>query len=358
MKKRILQVVLSLVVLSIVLAAVLLGTPIGRKANAGSLPAEATAAKDEIIPAKRKQKDGVANIDTQVLNNITLVKTFTKARSNPNLEAAYRHLTKSGFQPDFSQAKGAVFTLAGYAPKADAREDANQKAEKIMREGGTLGSFIRVPFSNSATREEGSILYRTTADETFVGVELWKKNKPNKIRVSDVVNKRLLPPATVTVNPDTTASVEWADGTRTLLGPHSHDQEEKDGSIRTADAEGCEEYCSLITNYVCHQVCNWIWTTVCNSVCHSICPIPFICDWVCGWVCNAVQSWVCDTLCDPVTEWVCVRICPPPPPPPEDPLCLDECGTLDCACGVLSVCGHELCSACGGGSRALKHSDH
>jgi hypothetical protein len=324
-----------------------------RNATAGSPAVGAKRQVDEPELAKKRKKDGVANIDAQVLNNVSLVKAFTKARANVNLEAAYRFMTKNGFQADFSQAKGAQFSLSGYSPNEEASEEANQKAEKIIREGGILGTFMRVPFSNSATSEEGSILYRTTTDETFVGIERWKKNKPNKIRVSDVVNKRVLAPAVVTVNPDTTATVEWSDGTRTLLAQHSHDQEETGSSIKAA-AE-CEEYCSLITDYVCHQVCNWIWTTVCNSVCHSICPIPFVCDWVCGWVCNAVQAWVCDSLCEPITRWVCVTICPPPPPPPEDPLCLDECGTLDCACGVLTTCGHDQCSACGGGGVSLKH---
>jgi hypothetical protein len=158
-------------------------------------------------------------------------------------------------------------------------------------------------------------------------------------------------PAIVTVNEDTTASVEWADGSKTLLAPHSHDQEETGSSIKAA--ADCEEYCSLVTDYVCHQVCNWVWTTVCNYVCRRFCPIPILCDWICGWVCDAVQAWVCDSLCEPITRWVCVRICPPPP---EDPLCQDECGTLDCACGVATVCAHEQCSACGGGGGVtLKH---
>jgi hypothetical protein len=121
-----------------------------------------------------------------------------------------------------------------------------------------------------------SILYRTTVEGTLVGIERWKKNKPNKIKVSEVVNKRLLTPAIVTVNEDTTASVEWADGSKTLLAPHSHDQEETASSIRAA--ADCEEYCSLVTDYVCHQVCNWVWTTVCNYVCRRFCPIPILCD--------------------------------------------------------------------------------
>jgi hypothetical protein len=152
MKKRISQVIVSLVVLSIVLSAVLFGTPIRLKATAEYSPVEAKGLTAEPTGATQEQKDSVANIDTQVLSNTELVKAFTKARSNVNLEAAYKHMTKSGFQPDFSQAKGAVFSLTGYHPNEDASEEANRRAEKIMREGGTLGSFMRVPFSNTATK--------------------------------------------------------------------------------------------------------------------------------------------------------------------------------------------------------------
>ena len=302
-------------VFAIVLAAMLLGMPILRGANTAAAPANTIAGKTHSIRGPESEADGSVSMTTMLLRGAKLAKAIKKSRANADVGAAWNYLTKRGFSPDVLHAQGAEFTLTDYVLGANASEEAHQKADRIMDEGGRLGNFIRIPFYNILTNEGASVLYRTTLDNAFVGVEEWKQNKRNKVRVSDVVNKRLQDPALVTVNEDTTASVKWADGSTTQLGPHSHEAQQSASSIAPQGIvpQGCTEVCGLATKWVCNQVCGWIWNTVCNTVCDWLCPI---CGPLCSYVCKAVQSWVCNQVCEPVTEWVCNTICDPGDGPP------------------------------------------
>ena len=143
---------------------------------------------------------------TTVLRGGRLTKAIKKARTNTDVDSAWNYLTKRGFTPDVLNAKGAEFKLTDYVLGSGASEAAHERADKIMEEGGTLGNFIRIPFFNNLTNEGASVLYRTTTEGAFVGMEQWKQNKRNKVRLSDVVNKRVQQPALVTVNEDTIAS--------------------------------------------------------------------------------------------------------------------------------------------------------
>jgi hypothetical protein len=301
-------------VFAVMLAATLFGMPILRTATTAAAPASTLAPKGYHTGAQ-SEPDGSLSMTTTVLRGGRLTKAIKKARTNTDVDSAWNYLTKRGFTPDVLNAKGAEFKLTDYVLGSGASEAAHERADKIMEEGGTLGNFIRIPFFNTLTNEGASVLYRTTTEGAFVGMEQWKQNKRNKVRLSDVVNKRVQEPALVTVNEDTTARVEFADGSSAVLGPHSHDMAEPQaasaGGITPQDLPaGCTEICGYATKWVCTQLCNWIWTTVCNTVCEWFCPI---CGPLCGWVCHAVQSWVCNQVCEPVTEWVCNIICDPGP---------------------------------------------